>query len=139
MWPCKRCCKLRKSTERERESMRNGSFALVFWLVRMETGRLKALNSIGAQTLNPNSMPSFVDQTKPFFNYAQVRVLANLEPTPTLIFFNWYFSHPGQILTYSKFVHKLNPTLGTDWTDLSCNLIHMHKIVQILFYLQNVW
>ena len=72
--------------------MWNGSLGLVSWLVRMETGRLKALNSIGAQTLNPNSMPSFGDQTKPFFNYAQVRVLANrlnLEPTPTLI--NYYY------------------------------------------------
>ena len=66
-----------RARERERESMRNGSFALIetmwngsfalgFWLVRMETGRLKALNSIGAQTLNPNSMPSFGNQTKPF-------------------------------------------------------------------------
>ena len=75
-----------------RDPMWNGSLGLVSWLVRMETGRLKALNSIGAQTLNPNSMPSFGDQTKPFFNYAQVRVLANrlnLEPTPTLI--NYYY------------------------------------------------
>ena len=56
----------KKHRERERESMRNGSFGLVFWLVRMEMGRLKALNSIGAQTLNPNSMPSFGNQTKTF-------------------------------------------------------------------------
>ena len=59
-----------RERERERESMRNGSLGLVSWLVRMETGRLKALNSIGAQTLNTNSMPSFGEQTKPFFNYA---------------------------------------------------------------------
>ena len=46
-------------------------------------------------------------------------------PTPTLIFLNWYFSSPNQILTYSKFVHKLNPTLGTNWTDSSCTPIHI--------------
>ena len=51
--------------ERERETMWNGSFGLVSWLVRTETGRLKALNT-GAQTLNRNSMPSFGNQTKPF-------------------------------------------------------------------------
>ena len=55
-----------RDRERERETMWNGSFGLVSWLVRTETGRLKALNSTGAQTLNRNSMPSFGNQTKPF-------------------------------------------------------------------------
>ena len=76
-------------------------------------------------------------------NYVRVRVLVdclNLEPTPTLIFLNWYFSNPSQTLTYSKFILQLKPYVGYGLDRLKLqSYSHMHKIVQILFDLQNVW
>ena len=76
-------------------------------------------------------------------NYVRVRVLVdclNLEPTPTLIFLNWYFSNPSQTLTYSKFILQLEPYEGYKLDRLKLqSYSHIHKIVQILFDLQNIW
>ena len=76
-------------------------------------------------------------------NYVQVRALvdcSNHEPTPTLIFFNWYFSNPSPTLTYLKFILQLEPYIGHKLDQFKLqSYSHMHKIVQILFDLQNVW
>ena len=73
-------------------------------------------------------------------NYVRVRVLVdclNLEPTPTLIFLNWYFSNPSQTLTSSKFILQLKPYVEYKLDRLKLqSYSHMHKIVQILFDLQ---
>ena len=134
MWPCKRSI-----------SMHMGQSTLTLLTRQLQVLLIVSWLGVSAILRNFYGKIYITFQLLQFIinNYVWVQVLVdcwNHEPTPTLIFFNWYFSNPSPTLTYSKFILQLEPYIGHKLDRLKLqSYSHMHQIVKILFDLQNVW